>query len=191
MTRKVGSLLQKRGGTVFLTLSRWISEKFFVRLDRMMIFWVRCWKRIADLIHGLDTSFLVAIEIVRHPSHQAAKAKRRELLAEWDEFAITPLVLTEFMHIVTDQRRFPLPLTMDEAWDIAQEWWTAKDVMRVTTDEMAMAKFFTWHREHRLGRKRLQDTLLAATYRSAGIHSILTLNAVDFAVLGGFQCIVP
>jgi hypothetical protein len=42
-----------------------------------------------------------------------------------------------------------------------------------------------------LGRKRILDTLLAATYWSAGIQSLLTTNAGDFAVLGGFQCISP
>jgi hypothetical protein len=42
-------------------------------------------------------------------------------------------------------------------------------------------------REHRLGRKRLLDTMLAATFRSAGISSILTCDRTDFEVLGGFQ----
>ena len=143
------------------------------------------------MIHGLDTSFLVAAEILRHPSHQAVKVKIRELFAEGEEFAITPLVLTEFMHTVTDSKRFASFLTMDEARDVALKWWTLKDVKQVTPGAMAVAQFFVWHREHRLGRKRLQDTLLAATYRSAGIHSILTLNAANFAVLGGFQCITP
>ena len=143
------------------------------------------------MIHGLDTSVLVAAELFEHSSHQAAKAKIFALLAEGDEIAITPLVLTEFMHAVTDRKRFTIPLTMDEARDVAQKWWTLKDVKQVMPDAMAVAQFFVWHRSHRLGRKRLQDTLLAATYRSAGIHSILTLNAADFAGLDGFQCIVP
>jgi predicted nucleic acid-binding protein len=42
-----------------------------------------------------------------------------------------------------------------------------------------------------LGRKRLLDTLLAATFHQAGIHSILTTNAADFAVFGVFTCITP
>ena len=32
------------------------------------------------------------------------------------------------------------------------------------------------------------DTLLAATYRAAGANSLLTLNAGDFTILGGFVC---
>ena len=40
-----------------------------------------------------------------------------------------------------------------------------------------------------VGRKRVLDTMLAATYRSAGITSILTLNAADFTVFGEFSCL--
>ena len=40
-------------------------------------------------------------------------------------------------------------------------------------------------------RKRLLDTLLAATYQQAGIRSLLTTNQADFAVFGVFTCITP
>jgi hypothetical protein len=42
-----------------------------------------------------------------------------------------------------------------------------------------------------LGRKRLLDTLLAATYREAGIQSLLTTNQSDFQIFGVFTCIAP
>ena len=142
------------------------------------------------MIHGLDTSFLVAAELLEHPSHQAALAKIPALLDEGDDFAIAPQVLTEFIHAVTDSKRFTSPIPMNAARDIAQKWWTMKEVLQVTPDAEAVAQFFAWHRSHQLGRKRLLDTLLAATYRCAGIQSILTLNAADFTVLG-FRCITP
>lgn len=44
---------------------------------------------------------------------------------------------------------------------------------------------------HGFGRKRVLDTMMAATYRSAGITSILTLNGADFAVFGEFSCPGP
>jgi hypothetical protein len=93
--------------------------------------------------------------------------------------------------VVTDARRFTAPLNMDAARDLAQKWWTAQEVTHIVPGDAAMAKFFAWHRAHRLGRKRILDTLLAATYQSAGINSLLTTNAIDFAVLGNFQCITP
>jgi hypothetical protein len=46
-------------------------------------------------------------------------------------------------------------------------------------------------RQHHLGRKRILDTLLASTFREAGVSSILTTNSGDFTVLGGFVCVTP
>jgi hypothetical protein len=54
-----------------------------------------------------------------------------------------------------------------------------------------MKKFFEWHDHFKLGRKRLLDTLLAATYWRAGALSILTTNPADFTVRGAFTCITP
>jgi predicted nucleic acid-binding protein len=141
--------------------------------------------------HGIDTGFLVAAEVIEHANHRAARAKIAELATAGDKFAIAPQVLAEFIHVVTDPRRFATPLTMDAARTLAQKWWTASDVIHITPDESAVAQFFEWHRRHDLGRKRILDTLLAATYQSAGINSLLTTDAKDFAMLGGFQCITP
>jgi hypothetical protein len=46
---------------------------------------------------------------------------------------------------------------------------------------------FTWLAQFSLGRKRLLDTLLAATYGQAGIRSLLTTNPPDFQVFGVFH----
>jgi len=48
-----------------------------------------------------------------------------------------------------------------------------------------------WHRDHQLGRKRLLDTLLAATYHHAGVWNILTMNPGDFDIFGAFTCVAP
>lgn len=141
--------------------------------------------------HGIDTGFLVAAEVMEHARHQAARAKIAALVAQGDGFALAPQVLAEFIHVVTDARRFTSPLSMDAARDLAQKWWTAHEVTRIVASEAAMAQFFVWHRALGLGRKRILDTLLAATYRSAGINSLLTTNATDFAILGGFQFVPP
>jgi predicted nucleic acid-binding protein len=68
-------------------------------------------------------------------------------------------------------------------------WWEAGDVERVSPDEPAVTWFLEAMTKHQLGRKRVLDTLLAGTYRSAGITSLLTLNAADFAVFGEFACV--
>ena len=46
-------------------------------------------------------------------------------------------------------------------------------------------------REHALGRKRLLDTLLAATYFTNDIRSVVTTNQRDFLVFGHLSVLKP
>jgi predicted nucleic acid-binding protein len=143
------------------------------------------------MIHGLDTGFLVAAEVREHADHAAARNTLARLLSAGDLIAIAPQVLAEFIHIVTDPRRFAQPLDMIAARQLAEQWWTAREVVRVFPDDAATRQFLAWLHQFSLGRKRLLDTLLAATYRQAGIQSLLTTNQADFTVLGVFTCITP
>jgi hypothetical protein len=61
----------------------------------------------------------------------------------------------------------------------------------VFPDDAATRRFLAWLQQFSYGRKRLLDTLLVATYRQAGIPSILTTNQADFTVFGVFTCITP
>ncbi len=143
------------------------------------------------MIHGLDTGFLVAAEVVEHAEHVAARNTLARLLVAGDRIAIAPQVLAEFIHIVTDPRRFTQPLDITAAHRLAEQWWTAREVVRVFPDDAATWQFLTWLQQFSLGRKRLLDTLLAASYKEAAILSLLTTNPADFAVFGVFRCITP
>jgi predicted nucleic acid-binding protein len=143
------------------------------------------------MIHGLDTGFLVAAEVTEHAEHAGARDTLARLLSAGDLIAISPQVLAEFIHIVTDPRRFAQPLDMTAARQLAEQWWTAREVVRVFPDDAATRQFLAWLQQFSLGRKRLLDTLLAATYRQAGIQSLLTTNQADFLVFGVFTCIAP
>ncbi len=143
------------------------------------------------MIHGLDTGFLVAAAVAEHAEHADARATLARLLGAGDRVAIAPQVLAEFIHVVTDPRRFTHPLDMSAACQFAQQWWTATEVVPVFPDDSATRQFLVWLKQYSLGRKRLLDTLLAATYRQAGVQSILTTNPGDFSVFGVFTCITP
>lgn len=143
------------------------------------------------MIYGLDTSFLVASEIDEHPQHSMVQAAIARLLVNGDRMALAPQVLAEFVHIVTDQRRFANPLTLSVAHDVALKWWTARDTVHVFPDERATLCYLALVQGFSLGRKRLLDTLLAATYDSAGVASLLTINVRDFTLYGCFQWIGP
>lgn len=139
-------------------------------------------------MHGIDTTFLVQVELREVPGHAAATAWLDQVLSREQQpaLALAPQVLVEFIHVVTDPRRFARPLDPAEAVDRAQFWWEAREVRPVWPDVESTRIMLQWLRDHRLGRKRLLDTQLAATYYAAGITRLVTLNHADFAVFGVF-----
>jgi predicted nucleic acid-binding protein len=143
------------------------------------------------MIHGLDTGFLIAAEMLEHAEHVAARNTFARLLATGELIGIAPQILAEFIHVATDPRRFAQPLDTASACRVAEQWWTASDVVHVFPDDAATKQFLSWLQQFALGRKRLLDTLLAATYLQAGIRSLLTTNPADFAIFGAFTCITP
>ena len=140
---------------------------------------------------GIDTTFLVQVEVREHPGHDAAMLRLAELLKAQDTLVLAPQVLAEFIHIVTDPRRFSDPLKIDQATSRAEFWWNAKEVDHAFPTRESVGLFIRWIIEYRLGRKRLLDTLLAATYFSHGVRSILSSNARDYQVFGCFEVIIP
>jgi predicted nucleic acid-binding protein len=139
------------------------------------------------VIHGVDTTFMVQVEVIGHPGYGPSRSLRDRLLDAGDTFALAPQVLAEFIHIVTDERRFERPLSVSAARERAEHWWSAAEVTHALPNEHTCPRFLAWMREHRLGRKRLLDTLLAATYFTNDVRSIVTSNARDFGVFGCFE----
>ena len=76
---------------------------------------------------------------------------------------------------------------MVDAINRADHWWQAAEVVRIFPDGQAVRDFLVWLTRYQLGRKRLLDTMLAATFKNAGVKRILTNNGRDFKVLGDFQ----
>jgi predicted nucleic acid-binding protein len=111
---------------------------------------------------------------------------RLSLLAAGDLIVLAPQVLAEFIHVATDPRRFAQPLDLSAARQLAEQWWMAREVVQVFPDPAAIRQFFAWLHHFELGRKRLLDTLLAATYQQAGVQSLLTTNPGDFTIFGTF-----
>ncbi len=140
------------------------------------------------MLYGIDTTFLVQLEILEAPGHAAATRWLDTMLSRHDQpLALAPQVLTEFVHATTDPKRFVRPLTIEQAVERAQLWWESVEVRPTYPTLDSTRLTLSWLRQHRLGRKRLLDTQLAATYYAAGIGRLLTLNAADFSVFGVFQ----
>lgn len=134
---------------------------------------------------GVDTSFLVAFEIPLHESHESAMALAEQ--HSHDGFAVTTQVLSEFVHVVTDGRRFRQPIAPNDAVSRAHRWWSSGEIRRVHTDDKSVALFLEWMSAFSLGRKRVLDTLLAATYAAAEVPLIATTNWRDFGIYPGIH----
>src|SRR5262245_60844264 len=118
------------------------------------------------MTYGIDTDFLVAAEVVDHPFHVQANVLLRELVRDGHDFGLAPQTLAEFVHIVTDSKRMPKPLSVSEAIERCEHWWKAVEVRKVFPSNQVVVDFFGWLKKHGLGRKRLLDTMLAATFQS-------------------------
>jgi predicted nucleic acid-binding protein len=130
---------------------------------------------------GLDTSFLVGLAVREHPAHEAClRLFDAEIRGGEGTMALTPQVLAELCHVVTDPRRFERPLSIVEALELSEELWNARECRQVPVDGEVGALFLTWMHTHRLGRKKLLDTLLAATYHRAGVSRVATTDWRDF-----------
>ncbi len=135
------------------------------------------------MVRAVDTTFLVQLEVREAAGHEKARAfLDSAVLAPGNPLALTPQVLEEFIHVVTDPRRFEKPLDVGEALDKADTWWRAAEVRHLFPDSHAVMLFMEWMRGLRLGRMRIHDTLLAATCLSAGITEIVTSDRQGFEV---------
>jgi len=76
---------------------------------------------------------------------------------------------------------------MDDALARAEHWWQAREVLRLYPDGETITTWISWLRDHRIGRKRLLDTMLASSCASHGISTIISNNGADFQVFRKFH----
>jgi predicted nucleic acid-binding protein len=139
---------------------------------------------------GIDTSFLIAFEDKDHVEHARVVQLLRRRLKRGERLALCPQVLAEFLHVATDAKRFLRPLSMVQAL-ARTEWWRSVNECRwVYPNEASIELFLEWMTTHRLGRKRILDTMLAATYIAQGVNELATLNPDDFRAFKRFDFVV-
>jgi predicted nucleic acid-binding protein len=144
------------------------------------------------LRRGLDTNVLVYAHVASLPEHEVVRAYLEGQLARRDvTLILTPSVLHELIHVITDPRRFDPPVEMSEALALARLYLGKANVECVATDAEAVAEAFDLVARHRLGRKRLADTILAATLLRSGVRQLVTCNPADFEVFAGLDLVDP
>lgn len=139
---------------------------------------------------GIDTTFLIDLEIIESPRHERAV----EIFHQWQkekngQLVIFANVFNEFIHVVTDSRRFTNPVPVEKAIEKCWYWIDHGRVKVVYSDENSLKRQLLWMSMHNLGRKRLNDTTMAAAYAQAGVSKIITANPKDFEILDTFELI--
>lgn len=130
---------------------------------------------------GIDTDVLISWLVEASPRHgDARRLIESEIRERGGTLALTPQVVQEFLHVVTDPRRFTEPLSMPEAiqriWDI----WSSEEVVRVVPTPEVVPRTLELLADLQPGRKRILDTALAATLEFAGVRRLATFNPGDF-----------
>lgn len=140
---------------------------------------------------GLDCNILVQLALADHPANAATLAAVQAETQRGHPLVFPSLVLTEFLHVVTDAKRFAPPLTMSEALDWIEELLANASFQQLEPTPESLRQTLRWMRQFNLGRKRILDTHLAAVLHTAGVPRLLTSNPADFTVFGVLETITP
>jgi len=140
---------------------------------------------------ALDADVLVNWVMEGTTCHAAARYFVERRLLGGERVALTPLVLNEFIHVTTDPRRFPSPLKMKEAVVRARTIWVAPEVDRIHPAPEVVSRTLDLLETLSLGRKRILDTMLAATLEIAGIRRLATFNRKDFDIFPFLEIVTP
>jgi hypothetical protein len=105
--------------------------------------------------------------------------------------ALAPQVCWESLHVVTDERRFERPCSMDEGSALLRAVGNARKTERLAPTAHVMPRVLELLREHRRGRKRLLDTALAATLAAGGVRRRGTYDVRAYGCFGFIQTVSP
>lgn len=139
---------------------------------------------------GIDTTFLIDLEIADSPRHQAAlKLFNKWLSEKHSVLAIYNQSFLEFQHVITDSKCFNSPLTMEEAIERSWFWIDQERIKIIYPTESSLKRALLWCNMYKLGRKRIQDTQMAAAFAEAGVSELWTANSADFEIFETFDLV--
>ena len=140
---------------------------------------------------GLDCNILVQLAFADHPANPKTLAAVQAETNQGEKLVFPALVISEFLHVATDPRRFAPPLTMPEALDWIEDFLSNPMVSLIEASQASVDQTLRWMREFHLGRKRILDTHLAAILHTNGVARLFTSNPADFTVFRVLQTVTP
>jgi len=137
---------------------------------------------------GLDTSFLIDLYWQDSPRNKKARALFKKIADDNTiDVAIFYNCFNEFLHVITDSKRFENPLSIQEAIEIIDFWCDIDRVKLLYPDDKSFKHTIAWFNLYNLGRNRINDTQMAAVYLTNGISKIITANPKDFMIFNCFE----
>ena len=137
---------------------------------------------------GIDTCFLVDLYWEDSPRHENAVALFKKIANDKSqEIAVYFNCFNEFLHVITDARRFENAFTMKEALAVIDEWCDLDRVQVLYPNDSSFKRTVAWFSMYKLGRNRIADTQMAAAYISNGVFEFITANPKDFEVFEMFK----
>lgn len=138
---------------------------------------------------GLDCNILIYLAFADHPANTKTVAAVQAETQRGEILVFPPLIATEFLHVVTDDRRFSPPLTMTEAIEWLEDFLSNASVRLIQPNDDSLHQTLRWMRQFQLGRKRILDTHLAAVLHTHGVRRLMTANPADFKVFAVLETI--
>ena len=137
---------------------------------------------------GIDTCFLIDLYWEDSPRNKNA----RELFSkiannESVKLAVYYNCFNEFLHVITDSKRFENPLSVSEAISVIDYWCDIDRVTVLYPDDTSFKRTLAWMNRYQLGRNRVNDTQMASCYLTSGVSSIITANPKDFEIFESFE----
>jgi predicted nucleic acid-binding protein len=140
---------------------------------------------------GLDCNILIQLAFAEHTANKKTRLIVHAEIESGTDLVFPSLIITEFLHIATDGRRFSPPFTMPEAVAWIQEFMANPAVRLLEPTRASLDQTLQWMEQFNLGRKRILDTHLAAILFTNGIRRLLTSNPSDFTVFGFLETVTP
>lgn len=141
---------------------------------------------------GIDTNVLIYAHITESPQHEVVRSYLLDQLAQDDvTLVVTPGILHELVHVITDGRRFDPPVAMKDALAVARGYLDSANIECLSVDEGALVRAFELLERYQLGRKRIADTLFAASLLNHGVRELITCNLDDFKIFEELTLIDP
>ena len=137
---------------------------------------------------GIDTCFLIDLYWQNSPRNKNARDLYSKLAKDNScQLAIYYNCFNEFLHVITNSRRFENPFTIKEALAVIDFWCDLENVTVLYPSDSSFKRAVTWMSIYSIGRNRINDTQMAACYAPQGVSKIITANPKDFEILECFE----